>query len=212
MSLLSFFLLSLCKCLLYFDSYCHLLNSVTVRLYLGFPSMNCGLVVYLIYFPSFMYLLWLMYNIWKTLFHILCFYFKVVSEEKVNLILLFHLDRKQKASALLSYHIYFNVKLIHGAWLSILFYWYFLEWKKYIRSFITFQLSDLFLERYPDDRVFPNNNSLGITAIQKEFREIGRGIAHNFSAIKTKDKTIWPVPLSYNLLLSKLKETMIVYA
>lgn len=36
---------------------------------------------------------------------------------------------------------------------------------------------------------FPNNNSLGITAIQKEFREIGRGIAHNFSAIKTKDNT-----------------------
>ena len=27
------------------------------------------------------------------------------------------------------------------------------------------------MERYPDDRVFPNNNSLGITAIQKEIRE-----------------------------------------
>lgn len=57
---------------------------------------------------------------------------------------------------------------------------------------------------------FPNNNSL--TAIQKEFREIGRGIAPNYSAVKTKDNTIWPVILSYNLLLSKLKESMIVYA
>ena len=49
---------------------------------------------------------------------------------------------------------------------------------------------------------------LGITT-HKESRELERGITNTFSAVKTQGNISWPVLLTHNLLISKLKESMI---
>lgn len=47
-------------------------------------------------------------------------------------------------------------------------------------------------------------------AIQKESREMERGMSNNVSAVKTQENIIWPVFLTYHLFISKLKESVLV--
>ena len=116
-------------------------------------AMYCGLVtftVYLICFPSFMDLLWLKYNIWKTLLHILCFYFKVVSGERVNLVPFISCWSEAEGLNTVSYLTIFILMSSRSMVLDYRNYFTVTSGsERDIRSFITFQLSNLFLERYP---------------------------------------------------------------